>query len=115
MEVKRQRRIATWLLVVFALFFCGNNFFVHTHRLAEGVTVVHSHPFVPGTTHSHSAGSFAAVSAANVALAAVIVAGVLVVRELSRSCCLLLSPYRFDTESGFLWWSRGRSPPVLFA
>ena len=66
---RRSRNIARFLVVLFAMFFCGNTFFIHTHRLFDGRVEVHSHPYMPGATHSHTAAGFQAIAHINAALA----------------------------------------------
>ncbi len=52
-----QRLIATLLVAIFAMYYCESTLFVHTHQYLGG-TVTHSHPFLPGGHHSHSATEF---------------------------------------------------------
>jgi len=68
---RRSRNIAWFLLVLFAMFFCGNTLFVHTHRLFDGQIETHSHPFLPGSAHSHSDAGFQAIAQINAALAVI--------------------------------------------
>ena len=71
MKEKRLRHIAIAVLFVFTFFYCGNILFVHAH--GDGNTrIVHSHPYLPSTHHSHSAGQFAGIALANASLASAI-------------------------------------------
>lgn len=52
------RRITDWfLLLLFASYFAGVNFFPHTH-LIDNHFVTHSHPFSSAENHQHSANGF---------------------------------------------------------
>lgn len=51
------RKISLLMTVVFAIFVCGNTLFIHTHS-ENGQTVTHSHPYLPGQAHHHSANAF---------------------------------------------------------
>ncbi|MDE5682822.1 MAG: hypothetical protein K2I39_01250 [Muribaculaceae bacterium] len=66
---RKSRNIAWFLMVLFAMFFCGNTFFIHTHRSFDGDVEVHSHPYMPGAGHSHTAAGFQAIAHINAALA----------------------------------------------
>lgn len=67
MENKRGVKIAVWIvLVVFACFYCGNTLFSHTHIL-DGHLIVHSHPYLPAGSHTHSSVAFQCISAMNMA------------------------------------------------
>lgn len=107
----KPRHIASCLLLLFAMFFCGNTLFFHTHRLFDGHTEVHSHPFLPGSAHSHSDSAFQSFAQLNAALAAMEKAPVAEVpradyrriRTVFRVCCSLALDF---TEL-----LRGRAPP----
>lgn len=36
-------------------YYVGNTAFIHTHTF-QNYTITHSHPFIPGSHHSHSSG-----------------------------------------------------------
>lgn len=63
------RIIALWLLGVFAFFECGNTLFMHSH-MADGHRVVHSHPYLPGSGHSHTDTVMQFMAAANLTASA---------------------------------------------
>lgn len=67
MTERENRFIATMLLSLFVLFFSANTFFVHVHDDDSG-RIVHSHPYMPGTGHSHTCASFQSIALANSAL-----------------------------------------------
>lgn len=52
---KLQRLIAAIMVMIFAAYYCETTLFVHTHRCQGGGVMTHSHPFVPGSGHTHSA------------------------------------------------------------
>ncbi len=58
---------ALLLLGIFALFYCGNALFLHTHIIGD-TTVVHSHPYLPSGHHSHSAQSLESITGFNSSL-----------------------------------------------
>ncbi len=58
------RLMSILMLVVFANFYCGNSMFMHSHTL-NGHTIVHSHPMLPGSQHSHSASQIQIISLSN--------------------------------------------------
>lgn len=60
------RKISLLMTVVFAIFVCGNTLFIHTHS-ENGQTVTHSHPYLPGQAHHHSANAFQCIGGANAA------------------------------------------------
>lgn len=51
---KRVNIIAAGLLAVFTFFFVGTTLFIHTHTEEDGTHIVHSHPWTPGSGHSHT-------------------------------------------------------------
>ncbi len=63
--VKRCRgNIVTVLLtVLFASYYSGSTLFIHTHFLGLGHgPITHSHPYLPGNHHSHSANEIDAIA-----------------------------------------------------
>ena len=60
---KLQQLIAAIMVMIFAAYYCETTLFIHTHLSPEG-RVTHSHPFVPGSQHSHSATDCAFLSIA---------------------------------------------------
>lgn len=63
-ESKWLKTAACFVLAVFAMFYCGNTFFVHTH-FENGISLTHSHPCLPGANHSHTPVQAQAISLAN--------------------------------------------------
>lgn len=51
---KRVNIIAAGLLAIFTFFFFGTTLFIHTHTEEDGTRIVHSHPWTPGSSHSHT-------------------------------------------------------------
>ena len=108
----RTRKKAWFLLVLFALFFCGNTFFVHSHQLIDGHVEVHSHPYMPGSHHTHSDAGFLGIAQLNAAMASmelsapIAVPGVRMQRV--RQEFRLRTWHKYDfTDIG-----SGRAPPV---
>lgn len=60
------RKISALMIVVFAMFVCGNTLFIHSHTL-NGHKVTHSHPYLPGEAHQHSATAFQYLAGTNAA------------------------------------------------
>ena len=65
---KKSKRYAAALLAVFIFFFCANTLFSHTHVTECGAFVVHSHPFVPNSSHTHSGNALLLISQFNAAM-----------------------------------------------
>jgi hypothetical protein len=65
MKKERYIKLATWIMLgIFAWFYCGNTLFLHTH-VAEGHKIVHSHPYLPSDSHSHSSQALQSIAAFN--------------------------------------------------
>lgn len=58
---------ARMLLLFFAYFYCGNALCIHSH-LNGNYYIVHSHPYLPGTPHSHSDNSIVTIANFNSAM-----------------------------------------------
>lgn len=55
--------ITVLLTMLFASYYSGSTLFIHTHFLGLGQgTITHSHPYLPGNHHSHSANDFEALA-----------------------------------------------------
>lgn len=55
--------ITVLLTMLFASYYSGSTLFIHTHCLGLGQgTITHSHPYLPGNNHSHSANDFEALA-----------------------------------------------------
>ena len=109
---RRSRNIAWFLLVLFAMFFCGNTLFFHTHRLFDGHTEVHSHPLIPGTSHSHSGCAFQAIAHINAAMAAVDRTPSAEIPGVSERKIYLVFHDKIGLNPVFTDLRKGRSPPV---
>ncbi|MBC8594594.1 hypothetical protein H8744_15390 [Oscillospiraceae bacterium N12] len=61
--------IIKYLLIVFFLYYyIGTTAFVHTHYF-DKYTVTHSHPYFPGTHHSHSTAEIETIGLLNMLVA----------------------------------------------
>lgn len=86
MKNKGAIKVITWILLcVFAYFYCGNTLFMHTH-IQDGYRIVHSHPYQPTDSHSHSAQAFQNIASANMA-------GSSILASTPLRCCCLVSDY----------------------
>ncbi|MDE5642556.1 MAG: hypothetical protein K2F74_04755 [Muribaculaceae bacterium] len=65
MKTKAAKILASLMLLVFVNFMFSNTVFIHSHHLAGGRTVTHSHPFQPSSHHSHSQQSLDLISSLN--------------------------------------------------
>ncbi len=55
--------ITVLLTMLFTSYYSGSTLFIHTHFLGLGQgTITHSHPYLPGNHHSHSANDFEALA-----------------------------------------------------
>ncbi len=52
------------MLSVFAFFVCGNTLCLHSHTIGD-YTIVHSHPYLPSSQHTHSQQSLNTIAALN--------------------------------------------------
>lgn len=107
------RRIALSLLVVFAVLFSGNTFFVHQHVGLDGRSVAHSHPFVPGTSHGHSAQQVFAISELNTQMITDDTVSVPVVESSSELLAVIQTPCPTKDSVFSPHHSDGRAPPVV--
>ncbi|MGM9844985.1 MAG: hypothetical protein ACI30K_02015 [Muribaculaceae bacterium] len=64
------RALVTLVLCAFVYFCCGNTLFIHSHTYANN-TIVHSHPYLPSSHHSHSSHDYGAIAWCNAAMLAV--------------------------------------------
>ena len=71
MHERTIRRIALFLLAIMGYFQLGSTLFVHTHTLFDGSTVAHSHPFLPGSNHGHSAAAIESIASLVASMTAV--------------------------------------------
>lgn len=55
------------VLVLFVSFMFTNTVFMHTHYCIDGGIVTHSHPYVPSSSHTHSALSLDQIAGFNFA------------------------------------------------
>lgn len=53
------------LMCVFVNFVFANTVFIHSHVLADGIRITHSHPYLPSHSHSHSSHSLDNIAAGN--------------------------------------------------
>ncbi|RXE73989.1 hypothetical protein ED551_05655 [Muribaculaceae bacterium Isolate-013 (NCI)] len=70
MNSKVARILCAALLLVFVNFMFSNALFIHSHHLAGGRTVTHSHPYLPSSHHTHTSQSIDLISAFNCAASA---------------------------------------------
>ncbi len=61
---------AVALIGLFVNFMFVNTVFTHTHRMADGSLMSHSHPYQPSTSHSHSTSLLSLISGFNSAASA---------------------------------------------
>lgn len=71
MRPNLSRHIAALMLAVTAYFTLGNSLFVHTHVLDNGRIIAHSHPFIPGSHHSHTATALLSLAQLGAEMAAI--------------------------------------------
>lgn len=66
MQKKRVYKFAVIALIgVFVSFMLANTVFIHSHSLADGTHISHSHPYNPSTGHTHSANALSLINAFN--------------------------------------------------
>lgn len=101
------------LLVVFATLFCGNTFFVHHHADLNGHSVTHSHPWMPGTSHSHSQQQTTSIAELNDALLAMEVSQSVTLDAPLTTFVLVENGMRESLADGENVCAVGRAPPML--
>ncbi len=69
-ENQIRRFLTVALIGVFINFMFVNTVFTHTHRLADGSLMSHSHPYQPSTSHGHSSSLLSLISGFNSAASA---------------------------------------------
>lgn len=111
----RLRNIARMLLVVFVMFYCGNTFFMHEHVLGDGEKIIHSHPYMPGATHSHSAAALQCISLANAALGAGLGADAIELSPAAQLAMMLMCVVAAGLVLSFSITRKGRGPPMSVA
>lgn len=57
------------MVCLFVNFVMANSVFMHTHICVDGSRVTHSHPYMPGTCHTHTSQALTAIGAFNAAAA----------------------------------------------
>lgn len=80
------------LIALFVNFMFANSVFMHSHKLADGSLVCHSHPYNPSSGHTHSSNIISLISSFNSAssafagvMAAVLTTGIIVLTLISLS------------------------------
>jgi hypothetical protein len=74
------------LLVIFCFIIANNVFFVHVHRLPDGSTVKHAHPYqknkeLPGKQHQHSSVELVVIEQSNNYIASEVLSDKIVFRD----------------------------------
>lgn len=69
MKERLLKLLATAVLVAFVNFAFANVVFMHSHTDADGITVTHSHPYVPSQHHGHSQQSLDQIASFNASAA----------------------------------------------
>lgn len=105
------RFVAALLLSVFALFFSGNLLFLHTHEIGDEL-VVHSHPYIPSASHTHSAGSLQTIAQLNQGMGQLELEEVLTLPSVESLITTLYFPDCQSFSIAILTVSAGRAPPV---
>lgn len=113
MITKVQRRISYLLLGIIAFIFCGNNFFVHSHQVNESQILVHSHPYIPGNSHTHTSSGFSLIAAVNILLATALLSAILAVVHNAIGIGTILACVNAICVTVVSAVVRGRAPPVI--
>ena len=110
----KQAKIQAWLLLgIFAFFFCGNTLCLHTH-IIEGNKIVHSHPYIPSSHHSHSTQALESIAGFNATLLAMQAADEIHCEPAQQPCHSIEQP-RCTTQpdSVLIFHSAPRAPPCI--
>lgn len=110
---KAARRYAAVLLAAFIFLFCANTLFIHTHVADDGVYVVHSHPFLPHSSHTHSTQALQVISLANAAMFLLDMPQPAAVTDVQMASVRLSLPKHYDYFQYYSFSVAGRAPPRL--
>lgn len=112
-ENKFTRIIIVAMIGLFVNFMFANTIFVHTHKLADGSVVCHSHPYQHSGTHSHSATSLSLISTLNNTATSFLGTAMLVLAVLAsiRIFLYLSAPQQWTNAASSS--THLRAPPVL--
>lgn len=113
-ESRIRKIFAVALIGLFVNFMFVNTVYTHTHRMADGSMMSHSHPYQSSATHNHSTSFLSLISAFNSAasafqgMAAVVLAAMASLTAIHYLCGNLQGPIKplYSVDSL-------RAPPVL--
>ena len=101
------------LLVVFATLFCGSTLFVHHHADLNGHSVTHSHPWLPGSTHSHTQQQNVTIDEINNALLTMELARTVMVDAPVMTYVHIENGVKASFADGEHVCAVGRAPPMI--
>lgn len=113
-EGKFQHLLLILLVGLFVNFVFSNTLYIHVHDRADGGKIVHSHPYLPGQSHNHSATDLDHILSFNSDAASILAQEIVIVEEPGQRIIKLIhadkeyiaTPGKSETESP-------RAPPVL--
>ena len=79
------------VLVMFVNFMFMNTVFMHSHHGIDGRMVTHSHPYVPSSSHTHSALSLDQIAGFNLSASSAQASSVLIAN--APSACVISDTY----------------------
>lgn len=98
------------MVILFICYYVGNTAFIHTHTF-QHYTITHSHPFIPGSHHTHHSGEEAETIALFNAFIALAVPVMAVVFQLAF-LCFVLPVYLVSVSYRKIFSHLLRAPPV---
>lgn len=102
------------MLMLFAVFYCGNIAFVHAHFDEDNDRYeLHCHPYLPGTEHSHSQQDLAALSHLQAEMAVIDCPELTVIPAPMHSTAVTYRHYVAATATAMQPDRQGRAPPVV--
>lgn len=107
------KKIAAFMVVVFAMFICGNTFFIHTHYSDDGRKITHSHPYLPGQSHHHTANALQCIANANATAQSMLSSRIQTIDCAEYLCLGTIRPVTAATAGvSYDDLSRRRAPPA---
>lgn len=111
---KRRRHIARMLLLLFAVFYCGNIVFVHAHFDEDTDRIeLHCHPYIPGTNHSHTHQQLASIRELQAEMVVMDVPELIVFPHPIHSTKVVYQAADFAAFGGYQGGKTGRAPPCI--
>lgn len=94
-------------------FVAANTVSMHTHQLADGTTLVHSHPYYPAASHSHTGAAIDSISAMNISASSFLESAVLSLALCTETILYIDENPTIDIATYKVSNDFGRAPPAM--